>query len=444
MKIGYIGLGALGGQLARRFLAAHELCVWDLNAASAQELEKLGARVAKSPAELGELCDVVLLCLPRSSDVRQVLLGTGGLAAALAQGKLVIDQTSGVARETRDIADELARRGIAMIDAAVSASPQIVGQGGATLMASGPDDAFEKALPVLRVITETVYRCGQRVGDGQAMKGVNNAINAGVRIGTLEAVAMGRKAGLSLASMTEVLNRGEARNQTSEKMLPAIAEGRASTNFSLALMLKDVNQAVMLGMELGVPMPLTSVMRGLLQVGLNTVGPAAQLEDMIGVVESLAAVGLKSATDESAAAQLDKASDTTQTLKLVEQTTAALCRLITYECVAVGVKYGLGVAAMSAVLNKSSAWSGVSLRVLPVLGTGEPTTDMRLRAMVQDLQAAELIGLKCSAPMLLSSAARTLYETGANRFGDTAGVDDMARLYESMTAVDFSAGRVSN
>ena len=99
MKIGYIGLGALGGQLARRFLAAHELCVWDLNTASAQEFERLGARVAESPAELGQLCDVVLLCLPRSSDVRHVLLGTGGLAAALASGKLVIDQTSGVASE---------------------------------------------------------------------------------------------------------------------------------------------------------------------------------------------------------------------------------------------------------------------------------------------------------------------------------------------------------
>ncbi len=252
---------------------------------------------------------------------------------------------------------------------------------------------------------------------------------------------MGRKAGLSLVSMTEVLNRGEARNQTSEKMLPAIAEGRASTNFSLALMLKDVNQAVTLGMELGVPMPLTSVIRGLLQVGLNTVGPAAQLEDMIGVVESLAAVDLKSVADEPAATKSDGASDAARALYLVEQATAALCRLITYECVAVGVKYGLGVPAMATVLNKSSAWSGVSLRVLPVLSTGETTTDVRLHAMVQDLQAAELMGLKCGAPMLLSSAARTLFETGANRFGDTAVVDDMARLYESMAAVDFGSGR---
>ncbi|UUZ77215.1 NAD-binding protein [Polaromonas sp. P1(28)-13] len=325
----------------------------------------------QSPAELGQRCDVVLLCLPRSSDVHEVLLGTGGLAAALSAGKLVIDQTSGVASETRDIAQQLAQRGVDMIDAAVSASPQIVSQGGATLMASGPDDVFEKALPVLRVITETVYRCGQRVGDGQAMKGVNNAINAGVRIGTLEVVAMGRKAGLTLASMTEVLNRGDARNQTTEKMLPAIAQGRASTNFSLALMLKDVNQAVSLAMELGVPMPLTSLVRGLLQVGVNTVGADARLEDMIGVVESLAAVRLRATFDEAAAAEVDGASGRAEALKLVDQATAALCRLITYECVAVGVKFGLEVASMAAVLNKSSAWSGVSLRVLPLLGSSE-------------------------------------------------------------------------
>jgi len=111
MKIGYIGLGALGSALARRFLPMHELCVWDVNPDAVAEFEKLGAMSAKSAAELARHCEVVLLCLPRSSDVRQVILGHGGLAEGLSAGQLVIDQTSGIPSETRDIAQQLAQGG---------------------------------------------------------------------------------------------------------------------------------------------------------------------------------------------------------------------------------------------------------------------------------------------------------------------------------------------
>ncbi len=122
------------------------------------------------------------------------------------------------------MAEELAERGIDMMDAAVSASPLVVAEGKATLMVAGSDTVYERALPVLQVITQTIYRCGDRVGDGQAMKMVNNAMNAGCRLGTLEVVAMGKKAGLSLPLMADVLNRNKARNQTTDRMLPALAQ----------------------------------------------------------------------------------------------------------------------------------------------------------------------------------------------------------------------------
>jgi 3-hydroxyisobutyrate dehydrogenase len=297
-----MGLGALGSQLARRFLAAHELTVWDINAVAAAEIQKEGATVASTAAELARRCDVVLLCLPRSSDVRQVIFGPGGLAEGLSGGMLVIDQTSGVPAESREIALALATLGVDMMDAAVSASPHVVAQGGATLMASGPDQVVERALPVLHAITPTVYRCGSRVGDGQAMKMVNNAMNGGCRLGTLEVVAMGRKAGLTLECMTAVLNQGDAANQTTEKMLPALLEGKSSTNFALSLMLKDVNQAVALGMDAGVPMPVTSVVRGLLQIGASLRGPDAKLEEMVGLIEAMAGTRLAALEQAPAAA----------------------------------------------------------------------------------------------------------------------------------------------
>src|SRR5207344_2267178 len=100
-----------------------ELWVWDLNIAAAEPLARLGARVASSAAQLASECDVVLLCLPRSSDVRELIFGNGGLLGGLAPGKMVIDQTSGIPQETWSMAQQLAQDHVAMLDAAVSASP---------------------------------------------------------------------------------------------------------------------------------------------------------------------------------------------------------------------------------------------------------------------------------------------------------------------------------
>lgn len=443
MKIGYIGLGALGSELARRFLPAHDLCVWDLNTGAVQEFARHGARAARSPVDLARHSEVVLLCLPRTSDVRQVLFGSGALASALAPGTLVIDQTSGVASETRALAGELASLGIDLIDAAVSASPHIVAQGGATLMAAGPAALYERALPVLRCITPTVHRCGARVGDGQAMKTVNNAMNGGCRLGTLEMVALGRKAGLSLEDLTEVLNRGEGRNQTTEKMLPAIAQGRASTNFALSLMLKDVNQAVTLGLEAGVPMPITSATRSLLQVGANQLGPAAQLEDMVGLIESMADVRLRRQEGEvvGLGASDGMAPGAAARLQLVDRCVGAMAAAITYECVAAGVKHGLDLEAMATLLHTSSGWSAASQRLLPALSAGTTTSPLSIGDVVQALQAAAGLGIECGAPTLLVNAARALYEWGANTRGARAGLDQMARVVEAGAGVDFARGR---
>lgn len=299
MKIGYIGLGALGSALAQRFLPDHSLWVWDINQAAVAALEELGAHGAGSAAELAHECDVILLCLPRSADVHQVIFGPAGLAEGLTASKLLIDQTSGISSETREIARQLAARGVAMLDSAVSGSPELVAKGGATLMASGPDEVFERALPFLRSISRTVHRCGARVGDGQAMKTLNNAMNAACRLGTLEVAVMGRKMGLSLECMTDILNRSWAGNQTTAKMLPALSEGKASTDFALSLALKDQGQAVSLGMNIGVPMPISNVVRGLFQIGINTLGQRAQLEDVVGLVESMAATRLVQPAEKS-------------------------------------------------------------------------------------------------------------------------------------------------
>jgi 3-hydroxyisobutyrate dehydrogenase len=290
MNVGYIGLGSMGGALARRLVGGvHQLTVWDINGAATAAFKELGITVATTAAELARQCDVVLLCLPRSSDVRQLVFGPAGLAEGLSAGKLVIDQTSGVPGETRVIAAELAAQGVAMIDAPVSGGVAGAEAGTISIMASGADEDYQKALPVLIAISPNVFRCGRTVGDGQAMKLVNNLLSAGCRLAALEVAAMGRKLGLSLTAITDSLNKGSGGNRTSKTLLQSLASGKPpDSKFAMALMLKDMNQAIQLGMDCGVPTTLTNIVRGLLQIGINTMGPTAQYDKIIDLIESMA------------------------------------------------------------------------------------------------------------------------------------------------------------
>ncbi|MEN8506143.1 NAD(P)-dependent oxidoreductase [Paraburkholderia sp. DD10] len=288
MRVGYIGLGAMGGALARHLIGKFPLSVFDLNKKAVDSFVELGAAAAATPAELARNSDLILLCLPRSSDVQAVLFGPDGVAQGASAGKIVIDQTSGVPAETRAFALQLEETGVLLFDAPVSGAMATAIAGTISIIASGPRDAFERALPVLQSISPNVFHCGERVGNGQTMKTVNNMMNVSCRLATLEVVAMGKKLGLSLELMTQAINATTARSYTSQGMLPAIAEGRQSTRFWLALQVKDIHQAISLAAGQKVPMPIGGAARSLLQIGLNSLGKDAQLEQMIGVIESMA------------------------------------------------------------------------------------------------------------------------------------------------------------
>lgn len=603
MKIGYIGLGAMGGALAGRLLPAHQLVVWDLNGAAVAAFEKRGAKAAPTAADLARECDVVLLCLPRSADVRKLVFGAGGLAEGLTPGKLVIDQTSGVPGETRAIAEKLAQRGVAMIDAPVSGGVAGAAGGTISIMASGTDADYERALPVLTAISPNVFRCGSRVGDGQAMKLVNNVLSAGQRLATLEIVAVGRKMGLSLAAIVDVVNKGSGRNRTTRLMLQNMVDGKPSaSSFAMSLMLKDMNQAVQLGMDGGVPTTVTSAVRSLLQIGVGTRGEKAQLEEMLEVIEQQAGtripdpapgggaapaaaagkdlkvgyVGLgamggaltrrlmlsrqmhvydarpevvrsfeaegaigyrdlpalardcdvifvcvptsaivrevvfgkgglaeglapgKIVVDQTTgdptltreiAADLGKLgvplvdvpvsggprgavagtialigggpeeafatvrpvlesispnlvycgpTGNGHVAKLIQNAVASCNRLLTYEAAAIGVKYGLKLADMATVINKSTGWSGATERILPTLSEGKPTADFQLALMAKDLKLLGRMAMDCGAPVVIGSAVRCVFEAGVHQMGGTANLDDIGRLVEKMSGVSFA------
>jgi 3-hydroxyisobutyrate dehydrogenase len=287
MELGYIGLGAMGGALARRLMLSHKLRVLDLRPDVVADFAKDGAVPAQDGASLARECDVIMLCLPRSADVRTAIFGPGGLIEGLEPGKIVVDQTSGDPDETRAIAAELAEKGITFIDAPVSGGPDGATAGTIAIMAAGPMDAFETVKPVFESISPNVFHCGD-IGNAHVLKLVNNTIAACCRVATLEAVAMGRKYGLSLEKMTEVINKSSGRNGATERMLPKMIEGEPSSKFALALMLKDVSLATQLGINCGAPMLVANVTRGLLQTAHYEAGDGANLDEAAPTIEAMA------------------------------------------------------------------------------------------------------------------------------------------------------------
>jgi 3-hydroxyisobutyrate dehydrogenase len=125
--------------------------------------------------------------------------------------------------------------------------------------------------------------------------------------------------------------------------------------------------------------------------------------------------------------------------KLVNNAVASCNRLITYESIAMGFKYGLTIDDMSRVINKSTGWSSASERILPVLASGGQSSDFQLELMVKDLRLAAQMGISCGAPMLIANTVRSLFEVGANQLGGTAKLDDMARLFEAMAGIKFGS-----
>ena len=287
MELGYVGLGAMGGALARRLMLSHKLRVLDLRPEAVENFTANGAVPTQDGASLARESDIILLCLPRSADVREAIFGSGGIAEGLSPGKIIVDQTTGDPDETRVMAVELAEMGVAMLDAPVSGGPSGADAGTIAIMVGGPTETFGIVRPYFESISPNIAHCGG-IGNGHVVKLVNNTIAACNRLGMLEAVAMGRKYGLSLETMNDVINKSSGRSGATERVLPAMIEGTFSSNFALGLMLKDVSLATQLGMKCGAPMFLHGVVRGLLQNGLHQCGADVNLDEMVSVIEGMA------------------------------------------------------------------------------------------------------------------------------------------------------------
>jgi 3-hydroxyisobutyrate dehydrogenase len=227
---------------------------------------------------------MVMTCLPTSKEVHQVIFGSDGLASGLKSGSIIADMTTGDPNATREMAEELAKSGIALIDAPVSGGPHGADAGTIAIMVGAPADIHARVRPVFETISPNVFHCGD-VGTGHTMKLVNNVIAASVRMATFEAVAMGIRNGLTLEACARVLAKGSARSYTTEITLPNFVKGELKTNFSLGLMHKDVRLATELGVASASPMPVCNLVREIFQIAVNDQGADADVNTLVRLHE---------------------------------------------------------------------------------------------------------------------------------------------------------------
>ena len=288
-RIGYIGLGVMGGALARRLLADHKLTVFDLSPERCAEFAALGATVAASPAEVGAVSDIVLTCLPTSAQVRRVIFGDNdGLIRGMKPGGLIADQTSGATAATRAMAAELVPTGIELIDAPVSGGPRGADAGTIAIMVGAGEAQYARIEPVLRGISPNVTHVGP-VGAGHTLKSLNNMMSAANRLLAFEAVSLAVANGLDAKVAVDVINKSSGMNTGTLNVFPKnIFTDDFHARFTLALMEKDVALAAELATGGFEGLTLTPLILRNYRMAMERFGRDADLHEMLRFYEEAA------------------------------------------------------------------------------------------------------------------------------------------------------------
>jgi 3-hydroxyisobutyrate dehydrogenase-like beta-hydroxyacid dehydrogenase len=290
MEIGFIGLGNMGGPMAKRLIeAGHKLVVYDTRNDAVALLVALGAQLASSPQDVADRVETVMASLPEPQIVAKVAVGEGGLLHGKRIKRFVDLSTTG-ARMAATIAAGLAKRDIVQIDSPVSGGVAGAVKGTLAVMVSGPRTEIDVVKDALSVFGK-VFVIGDKPGMAQTMKLANNFLSATAMAATSEAIVMGVKAGLDPAIMVDVINAGSGRNTASTDKFPkAIIPRTFDLGFATALMLKDVRLALAEAKALNVPHHVMAAVLDAWETANSEIGGDKDFTTVVQPIEKRAGV----------------------------------------------------------------------------------------------------------------------------------------------------------
>lgn len=289
-SIGFIGIGNMGLPMAGRLIAAgYDVTAYDVSADALAKAVALGAKPATSPADVASKTEIVLISMPTPDIVRDVIFGERGIASGNRR-KIVVDLSTTGPRASAAIALDLAKRDIIAIDAPVSGGVGGAQKGTLAVMVSGPKAECDKLEAVLGVFGRVFY-IGDKPGQAQMMKLMNNLLSATAMAATSEAVVLGVKAGLDPAIMIEVINAGSGRNTASEDKFPKqILPRTFNQGFGMGLMTKDVLLALAEADALKTPMWIGNAVKQTWLQAIAREGADADFTEVIKHLEAAAGV----------------------------------------------------------------------------------------------------------------------------------------------------------
>lgn len=264
MNIGFIGLGIMGKPMARNLLkAGHHVWVRNRSKAPEEELRKDGA-IPAGCREMAENCELVITMLPNSPQVREVLLGQDGIAQYMRQGQTVIDTSSINPVASKEIAAELAERGIEMLDAPVSGGEPKAIDGTLSFMVGGRQEVFDRYKGILLTMGASAVRCGE-VGAGNTTKLANQIIVACSIQALAEALTLAQKAGVDPELVFQAIRGGLAGSTVMNAKAPMMLAGDDRPGFKIDLHIKDLNNVLDCAHTVGAPVPMTAQVQEILQ-----------------------------------------------------------------------------------------------------------------------------------------------------------------------------------
>jgi len=260
-SIGFLGLGTMGGPMARRLAAhGHTVTGYEPNARRAEQAKAGGVAPAASPARAAEAADVVLSSLPDVATVRRAYLGEDGALAGARRGTLFVDVSTTDPQTWKDVAAAAAKRGVDCLDAPVSGGPAEAGNGKLIFLVGGDAAVLERARPVLAVLGGEIHHIGP-LGSGQVIKIVNNVMSVGNVVVAAEAMVLGVRAGLDPQKLFDILSTSGGRSHHFLKRFPNVLAGDFTPYFGIGLSRKDVALGLGLAADFGLPLPVTSAVR---------------------------------------------------------------------------------------------------------------------------------------------------------------------------------------
>jgi 3-hydroxyisobutyrate dehydrogenase len=290
LRVGFIGLGNVGGQLAGNLLRhGVALTVRDLDEQRVAAFTARGARSAATPRALAESVDLIITCLPSPVISAAVLEAPDGVIAGLTPGKVWLEMSTTDQAEARRLAARVEQQGASAMDCPVSGGCHRAATGNIAIFAGGPRATFERVLPVLAILGQRILHTGP-VGSASALKVLTNYLCTVHLVALCEALTVAKVAGLDLNTAYEAIRISSGNSFVHETESQVILNGSRDINFTMDLVIKDVGLFDTMARELEVPLELSPLVLEIFRDGVRRYGPREfspniirRLEEPLGV-----------------------------------------------------------------------------------------------------------------------------------------------------------------